>query len=1486
MKRIIVLIFLFLPILLNSQNSSVDKKTGEDWKVNSEKFRLEAIVKDLISADLNRLKSIAMSLGLPEMENVAEYRKAIADYYKIELINNPVKKKSGDKIEIKRAGELKYLKFTEEDEENIHISGRARIELFRKDNNEKSYIEADEIYINTKNREITGIGNVIYKDDRLEYQGSQFYYNYETNKGVLFTGRTQLKKGGDSGLDGAFFTGEKVLKTGDDDIILSKGMLTTCEETNPHYYIKVTRLWVGEKGEWGLLNGVVFIGHVPFFYFPIYYHPKNLVINPAFGFRPRHGWFINTTYYLFGERETEEESSSSTSDRALVQKRRKVPTSSFRIKREEVNRKLEEFYERNDFYKKYPNLRHFPKYDYIDVSLNFFSDAYTNLGFYTGMFFYLKSQFPNNPFKIMLLSDYAFSKKLWKDPSLNVYYPYKPDDAFIYDSTSTYYNVELNPFIFRQSQWLKVDGSFLQDRITFNYDIQFEYVTDKYYFQDFYKRRDSFTYIDILADALSSVANKQGTSAFKSTETEENVTNDYTTTRSYVKLNFSPVVRSNNPTIFNLFGLPLISKMDFNIEINSLMTATEVKSIPDDGSYNNPKRNRYLLSFFSLPGAMADDGSELSTNTVSIAGTLVDYETFLTMPGKYKKYKEEISAKKSKEISKEEYLFKDIEAIAKIDNSSDTTELDFKKLLPFYSKKYIPIAKSDTDGKRYKNIIPFEEEKELKKDEIKQNLSFNYDNIESISKISIVPSTLIIIPFKTTLRYEANERIVNRFIFEPKTDIISSSIEYRDTDEYDTLQSLLISTFDKNYYIDFSKFLKRLNIRNFIDFKIENPTKFMLFNNQGLWEMSPAIKVTNRRYYDYEQFYIDYLTASVDPEYSTSGVRDELDKVIREDMSSTDLLISYSDMIVNNLSFGLYRFSGTSITTNIGVDLYKYNHLRENNYRKFNILNSDKQVDPVFYFNRVTYDRLTALDTTFKFSYNFFPEKSSHYLNFSISSKINWKIPSSTLQELKDELWLNEVINNVNNDIVYDSSTVEEAKEYLYYREKGGINLIDKIWGTYYGHFITREKYIRKMFENVAASLSYKFKYKEKEIVGLGYNLTFVLENIGNFSDIKDKKDGTREAYVTNKIAVWPNHIFAFSLFNSMFQYNMNITYKKAINTFYKTTLTTTDTRLDEYNIITMENAHSFIFRLRGDLFELPDNSFTAKIKSSNWVTASTTFVFKWDKTLNGIATDVSDNIWADASRYNYFYLDSQVIGFSSLLDIFKASLTFKKYNFKEYGYGLEMERGEFSLGYNITEIPVFLRYFKLTVYPQFVFKFYLRHSAFYDSKVEYEYGPEYATYNTMTANLDINLAIAKGSKYETNVKFSILSENRKMYNYYTSGGVGLFFQDIADSFDFSDTDKRRRANFKLKSVSFTLEHLLCDWKLQFIYTGSPVKNDNRYTWESIFEFYVTWQMSSKNQLMKMFNKSKLNAVYNRDENNNSTGEWRQPILSLDPDQE
>jgi hypothetical protein len=288
----------------------------------------------------------------------------------------------------------------------------------------------------------------------------------------------------------------------------------------------------------------------------------------------------------------------------------------------------------------------------------------------------------------------------------------------------------------------------------------------------------------------------------------------------------------------------------------------------------------------------------------------------------------------------------------------------------------------------------------------------------------------------------------------------------------------------------------------------------------------------------------------------------------------------------------------------------------------------------------------------------------------------------------------------------------------------------------------------------------------------------------------------------------------------------------------------------------------------------IPGDIFNVKLPTGDWLKFTTDFNFKWDRTVE----------WSDNSPYNDFFLDSQSMTLDLLMDIFKFGLKFKKYNFFNYGYGFELDEGTIEIGHRITEIPVFGRYFKLIIEPRIGYQFFVIHNDYYEDGILQQYNIDYYDKNRLILSLNLDLEIGKGTSFETIIHFGVKSENKKMYNYYKEDGLQEFFTDIADSFNFSDIEKRRNSPFNLKEITVSLDHLLCDWKLSFIYSGSPEKifengeETGRYKWKNRFEFYITWAIKQKNQLMGLLNKTKLEHKYEDDE-------WQQPVISLDPNE-
>ncbi|MBQ3922362.1 MAG: LPS-assembly protein LptD, partial [Spirochaetales bacterium] len=386
-KRLLVIIYISILLFTFAQEKKPDAAAVEQsWKDKSRAFLTNSIANDIAQSNFSQLKAMAKAVGIKECDNDSQYRKALYDYYGITNPHTVTTKKQGNKIILEEAGELRMHSFKDDDEEYLHFFGKVRIKIDDKDENNATVtktIQADEIYIDLKNKEISGFGNVYFKDNKLEFNGNQLFYNFKVGRGVLFNGTTKISQAGagKSGLDGMIFKGEKIVQTDKQDNMLVNGELTTCDCLNPHYSIRVKKVWINQDEEWGLMGAVYNVGSIPFLFIPIYYHPKGIQINPVLGYRSREGWYFNSTYYILGE---QSEVKKDSTDTFGVDANRADPSgekASIQITNAKITEKLNMFYDSHEFYKKHPKMRFVPKdFQSMNLALRVWGDAYTNLG--------------------------------------------------------------------------------------------------------------------------------------------------------------------------------------------------------------------------------------------------------------------------------------------------------------------------------------------------------------------------------------------------------------------------------------------------------------------------------------------------------------------------------------------------------------------------------------------------------------------------------------------------------------------------------------------------------------------------------------------------------------------------------------------------------------------------------------------------------------------------------------------------------------------------------------------------------------------------------------------------------------------------------------------------------------------------------------------------------------------------------------------------
>ncbi len=216
---------------------------------------------------------------------------------------------SGDEeksvITIESAQKSEYKKDEKSGEDSIVLTGDVKISVARGKNT--TVITANTINYNRATDMIYAEGNVSLSQSGGEtISAASLLFNTATLEGVFDDGRAVHESSDAINLP----SGSKLIVASDifgrdsgGTVAFKTGELTFCDDDDPHWRIKATRIWLLPGGEFAFLNAVLFVGHVPLMWLPAFYYPKDeLVFNPAFGYRAREGYFINTTTYLYGRK--------------------------------------------------------------------------------------------------------------------------------------------------------------------------------------------------------------------------------------------------------------------------------------------------------------------------------------------------------------------------------------------------------------------------------------------------------------------------------------------------------------------------------------------------------------------------------------------------------------------------------------------------------------------------------------------------------------------------------------------------------------------------------------------------------------------------------------------------------------------------------------------------------------------------------------------------------------------------------------------------------------------------------------------------------------------------------------------------------------------------------------------------------------------------------------------------------------------------------
>jgi len=226
-------------------------------------------------------------------------------------------------ITIVNANKTEYEKDSVTKEERIVLTGAVVVEVAQ--GTVKTKISASKISYNRETNILYAQGDVVMEQtgDKTGDQtitAQTVLFNTVTYEGIFDGGRVvqtqsdaiNLPSGSTLVVSSSMFG-----KNSQNTIVFKNASLTFCDDENPHWRIRATKIWVLPGGEFAFFNALLFVGEVPVMYLPGFYYPKDeLIFNPTFGYDSRRGYYFQTTTYLFGRKPLEEDKSSSSDEKS------------------------------------------------------------------------------------------------------------------------------------------------------------------------------------------------------------------------------------------------------------------------------------------------------------------------------------------------------------------------------------------------------------------------------------------------------------------------------------------------------------------------------------------------------------------------------------------------------------------------------------------------------------------------------------------------------------------------------------------------------------------------------------------------------------------------------------------------------------------------------------------------------------------------------------------------------------------------------------------------------------------------------------------------------------------------------------------------------------------------------------------------------------------------------------------------------------------
>ncbi len=474
-------------------------------------------------------------------------------------------------VKIISARKTEYKKDPIDDSELILFTGDVSLSVTQ--GSSELLIEADAVTFNRSKSLLYAEGSVKFgtngsSTDADMMSASSLLLNTDTQEGFFDDGK--VIQGNSSALK--LSSGTKLIISSDlfvkgnsGTVTFKDGVLTFCDDEDPHWKIKASRIWLLPGNEFGFLNALLYVGHVPVMYFPFFYYPKDeMIFNPTFGYDPRRGYSVQTTTYLVGRKKL----ASSSSDSEI---------SNF-LKPTELKKQVRE----GLFYRNLEEADSAPS-SYLKVM----ADYYSNLGALAG----IQGEFKPSE----VISDLSFSAFMgWS----NTIFPAQDGKytTFYNDrehSDSSWFFGKQFPFRFYADFSMKLKFS------PFSLNISLPLYSDPYFKSDFLTRNEDMDWIDFLINNPALNTDSQSSSSSSSVSGY-----NWSVSGSVATPNF---IKSLNPYLQNFSVTELSSKINFNTKTNSSLTDPFVDTSPERTFFYPSSAYPFKIAL-SISGSLLSDG--------------------------------------------------------------------------------------------------------------------------------------------------------------------------------------------------------------------------------------------------------------------------------------------------------------------------------------------------------------------------------------------------------------------------------------------------------------------------------------------------------------------------------------------------------------------------------------------------------------------------------------------------------------------------------------------------------------------------------------------------------------------------------------------------------------------------------------------------------------------------------------------------------------